>query len=44
MNGVGKLEMSAGCAFSGCPLACGDWKFWWAIGTCFNDRPRDDWK
>ena len=25
-----------GCAFSGHPLARGDWKIWWAIGMYFN--------
>ena len=24
-------------AFSGRPLAHDNWKFWWTIGTCFND-------
>ena len=37
--GINSSFFMAGCAFSGRPLARGDWKFWWAIGTCFNDRP-----
>ena len=36
--------LQAGCAFSGGPLAHGNWKFWWAIGMNFNGRPQGDWK
>ena len=34
----------AGCAFSGRPLARGDWKCWWTIGKHFNGRPPGEWK
>ena len=35
-------NFSARYAFSDRPLACGDWKFWWAIGMHFNGRPPGD--
>ena len=41
---VNERIMYAGCAFSGRPLAWGDWKCWWAIGKNFNGRPPGEWK
>ena len=41
---LGLLVSIAGCAFSGRPLARGDWKCWWAIGKPLNGRPPGEWK
>ena len=38
------LPTPRGCAFSGSPLARGDWKCWWAIGRHFNGLPPGEWK